>query len=299
MEDDCPFCEIVARNDPDVREVYRNEHVVAFFPDEPATLGHVLVIPRQHVPDLWALDEHTATHLSRAVLLISKAVRGAVHPEGLNLIQSNGAAATQTVNHLHVHVVPRDQGDAMGPIWPDHTDYSVQSEQRTMLDVRDAVERELQASVVPVAPEDRRKHLDYLQAVITRQSAASSATKGWLLPVVTATYGFALTQGAWPLAVLGILGLSLFAYLDAHYLQTERKFRDLYVVVAGSVRSVPLYTLNPSDAENSSNSPMTGWKKFKRAYIPERSVWRSWSIAPFYGALAIIGIGVIFAVLWG
>ena len=40
----CPFCAIVAGDDPDVREVYRNEHVVAFFPTEPAVLGHVLVV---------------------------------------------------------------------------------------------------------------------------------------------------------------------------------------------------------------------------------------------------------------
>ncbi len=121
---DCPFCEIVQRDDPDAREVYRNEHVVAFFPLEPATLGHTLVIPREHLADIWALDGATAGHLAQATLRVANAVRRAMSPEGLNIIQSNGEAATQTVPHLHVHVVPRWHGDAVGRIWPPETNYS-------------------------------------------------------------------------------------------------------------------------------------------------------------------------------
>ena len=91
---------------------------MAFFPLRPATLGHTLVIPTTHVPDIWTLDESTASSLARATLAVARAVKKAVQPEGLNVIQSNGAVATQTVGHLHVHVVPRWKGDAMGQIWP-------------------------------------------------------------------------------------------------------------------------------------------------------------------------------------
>lgn len=121
---DCPFCEIVHREDRDVREVYRDDRVVAFFPTEPATLGHTLVVPREHVPDIWSLDEELAADLGRVVVRLSAAVRRAVAPEGLNIIQSNGASATQTVMHLHVHLLPRWEGDAVGRIWPPETDYT-------------------------------------------------------------------------------------------------------------------------------------------------------------------------------
>ena len=107
---DCPFCDIV-RRDEHAREVYRDEHVVAFFPLEPATLGHTLIVPRMHIPDIWSLDDDTAGHLARVTVRLSAAVREALSPAGLNVIQSNGAAATQTVFHLHVHVVPRWEGD--------------------------------------------------------------------------------------------------------------------------------------------------------------------------------------------
>lgn len=123
---DCPFCEIVQRDDPDAREVYRDQHVVAFFPRNPATLGHTLVIPRLHIPDIWSLDQITAERLARVTTQLAAAVKRAVNPDGLNIIQSNGKAASQTVFHLHVHLVPRWEGDPVGRIWPPETDYTEQ-----------------------------------------------------------------------------------------------------------------------------------------------------------------------------
>jgi len=121
---DCPFCEIVDRDDPDAREVYRDQNVVAFFPTNPATLGHTLVIPRKHIADIWSLDRVTAEQLADVTTQLAAAVRRAINPQGLNIIQSNGKAASQTVFHLHVHLVPRWEGDPIGHIWPPETDYT-------------------------------------------------------------------------------------------------------------------------------------------------------------------------------
>ena len=113
----CPFCAIIM-GEGRAREVYRDDHAVAFFPLRPATLGHTLVVPRRHIPDIWELPEADAACLSRAVLWVVAAVRAAITPDGLNIIQSSGAVATQTAPHLHVHLVPRWAADAMGTIWP-------------------------------------------------------------------------------------------------------------------------------------------------------------------------------------
>lgn len=142
---DCPFCEIVQRDDPDAREVYRDEHVVAFFPLEPATLGHTLVVPRHHVPDIWSLDQQTAERLAVATTRLSRVVKDALTPEGLNIIQSNGRAATQTVFHLHVHIVPRWEGDAVGRIWPPETSYSEAQKNDAWEQLRRACRAELTA----------------------------------------------------------------------------------------------------------------------------------------------------------
>ena len=291
---ECPFCEIVDRNDPDVREVYRDANVVAFFPTAPAVLGHTLVIPRRHVPDIWSLRTEEAAQLSAAVLRLADAIRAAVVPEGFNVIQSNGAAATQTVSHLHVHLVPRNEGDAMGPIWPQETDYSEDRKDDVLNRVKSAVSS-LKPVEPEVSPEDRRKHLDYIQAVVTRQSAASASAKGWLLPVVTALFGFALTQHVWLLALLGMFLIAVFAYIDANYLRSEKAYRALYNAVSRSERMVPRFTLDPTDAHEPQcgDAPATAkWKVLRDKYLPPREVWTSWSIAPFYSAMLLLGVGV-------
>lgn len=137
-EPDCPFCEITARQDPDAREVYRDRHVIAFFPTEPAILGHTLVVPREHVADLWSLDEATAAHLSVATLRIAHAVRTSLLPAGLNVIQSNGEAASQSVMHLHVHVVPRWDHDRIGRIWPPESNYTEDQKDEAWTALREA-----------------------------------------------------------------------------------------------------------------------------------------------------------------
>jgi len=115
--DSCPFCAIVAGDAP-ARIVTETATSVSFLPDVPAVLGHVLVVPRIHVSDLWGLDKEQARTLGVDVLATARVVRSALQPEGLNLIQSNGTAAGQSVFHLHVHVVPRTAGDRIPELWP-------------------------------------------------------------------------------------------------------------------------------------------------------------------------------------
>ncbi len=89
--------------------------------------------------------------------------------------------------------------------------------------------------------EDLHKHLDFIQSVVTRMSAASTSTKSWLLPVVTATYGYGMTQNAWSVIALGLGAVLLFMFLDAHYLDREKAYRALYDAVARK-KGIPLST---------------------------------------------------------
>lgn len=139
LDPDCDFCAIVAKEEP-AREVLRDENVVAFFPTEPATLGHTLIVPRDHIADIWSLTDDAATHLTRATLLLARAISETLNIDGLNIIQSNGEAASQTVMHLHVHVVPRYLDDTMGEIWPKETDWSEAAKTAAQRDVRAGVQ---------------------------------------------------------------------------------------------------------------------------------------------------------------
>jgi histidine triad (HIT) family protein len=115
---DCPFCAITHGRDRSTELVCETDAWVAFFPLDPATPGHTLIVPRDHVSDVWRLDGELAGKLMTAVLRVGEAVGRALEPEGMNLITSAGSAAEQTVFHLHLHIVPRWRSDGFGRIWP-------------------------------------------------------------------------------------------------------------------------------------------------------------------------------------
>jgi histidine triad (HIT) family protein len=113
----CDFCAIARGGDPSVQVVCEGRAWLAFFPLDPATPGHTLVVPRRHVSDLWEADPALGAELMGAVIRVGRAIRAALTPAGMNLITSAGQAAEQTVYHLHLHVLPRWHADGMDRIW--------------------------------------------------------------------------------------------------------------------------------------------------------------------------------------
>jgi histidine triad (HIT) family protein len=115
---DCAFCQIIADRAP-ARRVYESRDVLAFFPDAPAVRGHTLVIPKAHVTDFLHLTREQGSAVFNASVQVGRALDKVLAPAGMNVLSSAGGAASQTVFHLHVHVLPRWPGDALGDIWPD------------------------------------------------------------------------------------------------------------------------------------------------------------------------------------
>lgn len=115
---DCDFCAIARGDDTSVEVVCEGETWIAFFPLNPATPGHTLVIPREHVVDLWQADQALGATLMDAVIRVGRAIESSLQPDGMNLITSAGKTAEQTVFHLHLHIVPRWRKDGFGHIWP-------------------------------------------------------------------------------------------------------------------------------------------------------------------------------------
>lgn len=109
MTSNCVFCAIVSQRSP-ATVIYEWPDAVAIVPLNPVTEGHVLVIPRSHVDDAGVDPVVTASVMARAAELVTAL------PDA-NIITSKGAAATQTVFHLHVHVVPRRDGDELPLPW--------------------------------------------------------------------------------------------------------------------------------------------------------------------------------------
>ncbi len=119
----CAFCAIARGQDPSVKVVAEADDWVAFFPLEQATKGHTLVIPREHIPDLWHVKSPLDALLMEAVTQVGQAILAGLEPDGMNLITSAGDAAEQTVFHVHLHLVPRWADDGFSKIWPRINEY--------------------------------------------------------------------------------------------------------------------------------------------------------------------------------
>jgi histidine triad (HIT) family protein len=114
---ECIFCRIVAKQIP-ATVVHEDEDTLAFMDIGQVNPGHVLVTVKKHADNIFSLDEAQAAAVFRSAARVARAIRGAFEPQGLSVYQANGRAAGQTVFHLHIHLVPRYEGDGMALTWP-------------------------------------------------------------------------------------------------------------------------------------------------------------------------------------
>ena len=114
---DCIFCEMIEGGAP-ASVVYEDDEVFAALDIVQPRSHKVLVMPKRHVPDVFELEAAEAGALFAAVPRIARAVKRASGCEGLNILQSNGSAAGQTVFHLHIHLFPRFRDDEIVFDWP-------------------------------------------------------------------------------------------------------------------------------------------------------------------------------------
>jgi histidine triad (HIT) family protein len=114
---DCVFCRLRDGQIPSTR-VYEDERTIAFMDINPLNDGHALVIPRVHAATIFEVDEADLGAAIVTAKRVANAIRQALRPDGLNLVQANGAAAFQSVPHFHLHLIPRFTGDGKGFDWP-------------------------------------------------------------------------------------------------------------------------------------------------------------------------------------
>lgn len=121
-DDPCIFCAIVAGEAP-ATIVDEDEHTVAFMDIHPWTRGHALVIPREHYADIHEIPDQTLAQVAGASKRLARRAADNLDSDGVNLLNSAGRAAWQTVFHFHVHVIPRYDDDPLElPIRPQEGD---------------------------------------------------------------------------------------------------------------------------------------------------------------------------------
>ncbi len=114
--DDANIFAKILRGEAPAAKVFEDDQVFAFMDVFPQARGHTLVISKQsQARNLLEVEPEALEHLILGVQRVARAVRAALQPDGIVIVQSNGAAANQSVFHLHFHVIPRWTGVALRP----------------------------------------------------------------------------------------------------------------------------------------------------------------------------------------
>ena len=108
--EECIFCKIVRGEIPS-HKVYEDEKTIAFQDINPVSDGHTLVVPKQHAENLYEIDPNDLTSVHKASQRIIRAIRKALDPIGVVVLQLNGRGVNQIIMHYHVHLIPRGEDD--------------------------------------------------------------------------------------------------------------------------------------------------------------------------------------------
>ena len=112
-EDDNIFAKIL-RGDLPCTKIYEDDEVLSFLDLFPQTKGHALDIPKHAARNFFDVDTEVLKTLIARTQMVARAVRAALQPDGVRIMQFNGAPAGQTVFHIHMHILPMYEGDQLG-----------------------------------------------------------------------------------------------------------------------------------------------------------------------------------------
>ncbi len=115
-KEDCIFCKL-ANGDIPTNSIYEDDDFKVILDASPAAKGHALILPKEHFADLFEMDEKTGSALLPLAAKVGAHIKSRLSCDGLNVVQNNGAAAGQSVFHLHVHLIPRFEGDNVIREW--------------------------------------------------------------------------------------------------------------------------------------------------------------------------------------
>ena len=116
MTTDCVFCKIRDGQIPSIK-LYEDARTLCIMDINPLNSGHCLVLTQAHAPTIFDADPADLAAAITTAQRVARALRTALQPDGLNMLQANGAAAFQSVPHFHLHLIPRWTNDGKGYDW--------------------------------------------------------------------------------------------------------------------------------------------------------------------------------------
>ncbi len=111
--ENCIFCKI-AKGEIPSHKIYEDKHTFAFLDIQPHAKGHTVVIPKKHTITVFNMEDADYKNLMMSVRKCMEKIRGNLNPDGFNVGWNHNSAAGQVVPHLHIHILPRYNGDGGG-----------------------------------------------------------------------------------------------------------------------------------------------------------------------------------------
>lgn len=107
---ECIFCKL-ANGDIPTMKLYEDDDFAVIFDAGPATLGHALILPKEHYANIYEIDEEILGKAYKLAKKLAIVMTDVFEADGFNLLQNNNEAAGQSVFHFHIHLIPRYKGD--------------------------------------------------------------------------------------------------------------------------------------------------------------------------------------------
>lgn len=126
IDDNCIFCKLAHGKIP-TNAIYEDDDFKVILDTSPAAKGHSIILPKTHAANIFELPDEYCEKIFKVAKKCGAAIKNAYNYDGLNVLQNNGEAAGQTVFHLHVHLIPRNENDSITMKYVPETNMSDES----------------------------------------------------------------------------------------------------------------------------------------------------------------------------
>ena len=120
----CKFCKIIEKKEKAVI-LFEDKKIIAILDNKPFNRGHTLILPKKHYKFITDIPDREVGYIFKNVNRIAKAIFSSVKADGLNISQNNGEIASQTIFHVHVHIIPRFKNDTKSNKFPSRKHFTI------------------------------------------------------------------------------------------------------------------------------------------------------------------------------
>lgn len=134
---ECIFCKIIA-GETSSSTIYEDDEFKVILDRFPSSIGHVLIMPKEHIENIFGISPKKGAQMFELAVKISPIIKKQLNCNGINILQNNGACAGQSVEHFHIHIIPRYDNDKLNICWKSQNPTDKQME-----DIRKKLESEI------------------------------------------------------------------------------------------------------------------------------------------------------------